>query len=234
MKTTRIIIENAAVTALVYAVTAVTIAAVLFSVVLEPTIGRAAASANDTFTIRQEITDEISFLVTAADVTMVGPIQGVTGGTATGTTLAVVRSNSNSGYTLDIAFSNSPAMRGETTLSTAIRNFASSSNMIEPNFTFTASTAAMFGYTVAASTTSDLDQSFLNNGSICNAGAGFTANTCWMSPSTTNFRVVNRPTSAPTGATTSFTFRVTVPSNPSPAVDEDFYQATATLTATNQ
>ncbi len=234
MNTTHAIIEKATKTALMYAVAAITMATMLFSIVLEPTIGRAAASANDTFTIRQQITDEISFLVTAADVTMVGPIQGVTGGTATGTTFAVVRSNSNSGYTMDISFSNSPAMRGETTLSSAIRNFASSSNMIEPNYTFTASTAAMFGYTVAASTTSDLDPSFLNDGSVCNAGAGFTANTCWMTPSTTNFRVINRPTSAPSGATTSFTFRVTVPSNPSPAVDEDFYQATATLTATNQ
>ncbi|MCU0678061.1 MAG: hypothetical protein MUF19_00535 [Candidatus Pacebacteria bacterium] len=219
--------------AILYSLSIVLIGAFLYSLI-EPTISRAAASATDTFLITQQITDEISFLTTAADVTMVGSIQGVTGGHATGTTFAVVRSNSNSGYTMDITFSGAPAMRGTSTLSTAIRDFASSSSMVQPSFAFTASTAAQFGYTVAASTTSDLDPSFLNNGTTCNAGVSYTANTCWMSPSTTAFRIVNRSTSAPTGATTTLTFRVTVPSNPSPALDEDFYVATATLTATNQ
>jgi hypothetical protein len=219
--------------AILYAISIVLVGALTYSLI-EPTIGRAAASATDTFLITQQITDEISFLTTAADVTMVGSIQGVTGGAATGTTFAVVRSNSNSGYTMDITFSGAPAMRGTSTLSTAIRDFASSSSMVQPSFAFTASTAAQFGYTVAASTTSDLDPSFLNNGTTCNAGVSYTANTCWMSPSTTAFRIVNRSTSAPTGATTTLTFRVTVPSNPSPALDEDFYVATATLTATNQ
>lgn len=220
--------------ALMYAFSAILVMALLFSLILEPTLGRAAASANDTFLITQQITDEISFLVPAADVTMVGSIQGVTGGYATGTTYAVVRSNSNSGYTMDISFSNAPAMRGTSTLSTAIRDFATSSTMMQPSFAFVSSTSAQFGYTVSASTTSDLDPSFLNNGTICNSGAGFTANTCWMTPSTTAYRIINRSTSAPTGATTTLTFKIEVPSNPSPAVEEDFYVATATLTATNQ
>jgi hypothetical protein len=220
--------------ALLYAISALTLLALIFSLVLEPTLGRAAATTNDTFLISQEITDEISFLVPAADVTMVGPVQGVSGGYATGTTYAVVRSNSNSGYTMDISFSNAPAMRGNTTFSTGIRDYATSSTMMQPSFTFVASSAAQFGYTVAASTTSDLDPSFLNDGSTCNAGAGYTANRCWMTPSTTAYRIINRSTSAPTGATTTLTFHINVPSNPSPALDEDFYTATATLTATNQ
>jgi hypothetical protein len=220
--------------ALVYAVSALMLTVLMFSLVLEPTLGRAAATANDTFLITQSITDEISFLVPAADVTMVGPIQGVTGGYATGTTYAVVRSNSNSGYTMDISFSNAPAMRGNTTFSTGIRDYATSSTMMQPSFTFVASSAAQFGYTVAASTTSDLDPSFLNDGSTCNAGAGYTANRCWMTPSTTAYRIINRSTSAPSGATTTLTFHINVPSNPSPSLDEDFYTATATLTATNQ
>lgn len=198
---------------------------------LEPVVGR--AQVTDDFTIRQQITDEISFLVPAANVTMAGSIQGLTGGYATGTTYAVVRTNSSTGYTMDIAFSNSPAMRGETTLSTAIRNFGDTAG--EPSFTFGASTSAQFGYTVAASSTTDLDQSFLDNGSACNqSGGSYTANRCWKAPSTTNFRIVNRSSSAGTGATTTLVFHVAVPNNPSPAVDEDFYTATATLTATNQ
>jgi hypothetical protein len=219
--------------ALFYSVSVVLIGAFIYSLA-EPTIGRAGAPVNDTFLITQQITDEISFLTTAADVTMVGAIQGVTGGAATGTTFAVIRTNSNSGYTMDISFSGNPAMLGTSTLSTAIRNFATSSTMMQPNFNFTASTAAMFGYTVSASTTSDLDPSFLNDGSTCNAGAGYTADRCWMTPSTTAYRIINRSTSAPTGATTSLNFKVVVPNNPSPTLDEDFYVATATLTATNQ
>lgn len=201
---------------------------------VEPTVSRAAATAQSTFLITQQITDEISFLVAATNTTMVGSIQGISGGQATGTTFAVVRSNSAAGYTMDIAFTNNPAMRGSSTASTAIRNYATSSGMVEPSFAFVASSAAQFGYTVAASTTSDLDPSFLNNGTICNAGASYNANTCWARPSSTNFRIVNRGTSAPTGATTTLTFRVQVPTNPVPTVDQDFYIATATLTATNQ
>lgn len=216
-------------------IAAVTIASLLVAsyVLVEPTMGRAAATASEVFTITQEITDEISFQA-VTDVTMVSSIQGVTGGYATGTTFAVVRSNSNSGYTMDIAFANSPAMRGSSTLSTAIRNFATSSTQTQPSFIFVASTSAQFGYTVAASTTSDLDPSFLNNGTICNSGAGYTANSCWMTPSTTNYRIIDRDTPANDGATTTLTFHIQVPNNPSPVLDEDFYIATATLTATNQ
>jgi hypothetical protein len=217
-----------------------TVAAIMCSILLfmaaEPSVSRgASASTTDTFTIRQQITDEISFVVPATDVTMVGTIAGVTGGQATGSTQFAVRSNSNSGYTVDISFLNSPAMRGEATLSQAIRNYMSTTT--EPTYSFNSSTSAMFGYTVSASTTSDLDPSFLDNGSnACNTGAADTGTvaTCWMAPSTTNFRIINRSTAATTSATSTLTFRVVVPSNPVPGVEEDYYTATATLTATNQ
>jgi hypothetical protein len=222
--------------ALIYSI-AVFMACLMLFMIAEPTVGRGAtASSTDTFTIRQQITDEISFLVPAADVTMIGALNGLTGGQASGTTYFVVRSNSNSGYTVDVAFSNSPAMRGESTNSTALRNYGSST---EPTYTFFSSTSAQFGFTVSASTTLDLDPSFLDNGStLCNQPGGSDtggAASCWMgATSTSNYRIINRSTSAGTGATTSMTFRVQVPSSPSPALDEDFYTATATLTAVNQ
>ena len=196
---------------------------------LEPQLGFAVV---DDFTIRQQITDEISFTVPAADVTMVGPIQGITGGNATGSTYTVVRTNSAAGYTMDISFSNGPAMRGEVSTSTSIRDYGVYG--AEPTFAFTASTAAQFAYTVSASSSTDLDPSFLNNGTNCNTGSATTTDRCWKGASTTNFRIINRSTNASNGATTTIKFVVNVPSNPSPALVQDFYQATATLTALNQ
>lgn len=195
--------------------------------VLEPVIGRAAT---DTFTVRQQITSEISFLVPAADVTMVGAIAGISGGNATGTTYAVVRTNNAAGYTMDIAFSGSPAMRGEVSGSTAIKDYVGA----EPSYTFVASSSSLFAYSVTASSSTDVDPSFLNNGAACNTGSTSTADACWKGASTTDFRIVNRNTEAGTGATTTITFVVNVPSNPSPAVQQDYYTATATLTALNQ
>lgn len=206
------------------------ITAILAFGILEPTVSRAVT---DEFTIRQQITDEISFLVPAANVTMVGSIAGITGGNATGTTFAVVQTNSPTGYTMNISFLNNPAMLGETTGSTAIRDYGTST-AAEPTFVYNASTSAQFAYTVSASTTSDVDQSFRDNGSVCNTGSGDVANACWKGPSTSNFQIINRTTSANSGATTSIQFRVSVPNNPSPALEEDFYTATATLTAVTQ
>lgn len=212
--------------AIMAAITAVVLLALSFSV-LEPTLSLAIV---DDFTIRQQITDEISFTVPAADVTMAGAIQGITGGNATGSTQTVVRTNSAGGYTMDIAFSGAPAMRGDVSTSSSIRDYVGA----EPSFTFTASSAALFAYTVTASSTTDLDPSFLNNGAACNTGSGSTVDRCWKGPAVTNFRIVNRNSSASGGATTTIKFIVNVPNNPSPALVQDFYTATATLTALNQ
>ncbi len=203
---------------------------------LEPTIGRTAAfaSSTDEFLITQTITGEISFAALTPDVTMAGAINGITGGNSTGTTYAVVRTNSVTGYTMDISFSNSPAMRGNVSTSTAIRNYVGVAG--EPEYAFTASSAALFAYTVSASNTTDLDRSFLDNGSVCDSlGGSDTADACWMgNTGTSTFRIINRGSAADTGATTTIKFKINVPNNPSPAVAADTYTATATLTATNQ
>jgi hypothetical protein len=219
--------------ALALAAATVFFVAVLF-MSFEPTISRGAfASTTDQFLVTQTITGEISFQTPAADVTMVGAINGITGGNSTGTTFAVVRTNSVTGYTMDLSFSNSPAMRGNVSTSTAIRNYVGTAG--EPTFNFTASSAALFAYTVSASNTLDLDQSFRDDGANCNTGSGDTANACWMgNVGTSTFRIVSRNSAADTGATTSIQFRINVPNNPSPSVVADTYTATATLTATNQ
>ena len=201
---------------------------------IEPTVGQAVTSGP--FTIKTTITDEISFLVNAANVIATGSINGITGGTANGTTTAVVRTNSNTGYNMSIAFfdnGSGQAMQGDVTDSDSIRDYPATSS--QPTFLFsTASTSAVFGYTVSAAVTSDLDPSFLNNGTVCNSGPTYTADRCWMEPTTTGFTIINRASAATTGATSTISFRVHVPSNPTPGLVADIYTATATLTALNQ
>jgi hypothetical protein len=203
---------------------------------LEPKIGQAVTSGP--FTIKQTITDEISFLVNAANVVATGTLAGITGGTANGTTTAVVATNSYTGYTMSIAYASNGtdnAMVGETSGSQSIHDYPSVGG--QPTFNFsTASTSAVFGYTVSASNDTDLDDSFLDDGSTnCNIGAGtYTAGKCWMEPMTSGFQIIDRGTAAVSGATTTIAFKIYVPNNPSPVVVSDTYTATATLTALNQ
>ena len=79
------------------------IVAVVFATffMVEPKVGQAVT---DSFTIKQTITAEISFMASTSDVTMSGAINGVTGGTANGTTTAVVTTNNSTGYNMTIAF----------------------------------------------------------------------------------------------------------------------------------
>lgn len=212
-----------------FAMSGMLVAMLSFSV-LEPTVSQAVTSI---FSVRQQVTAEISFTLSAANVAMTGALGGVTGGNATGSVSVAVLTNSTTGYTMDVSFQNSPAMKGEVTDSTAIRNYGSST---EPTYLFFGSTSAQFAYTVQASSSSDLDPSFLSNGSsACNTGTTMAANTCWMGASTTNFRIINRGTAAATTtATTTLLFKVLIPNNPAIPVSSDFYTATATLTAVTQ
>ena len=216
------------------------IAAVLISLLgvatffaFEPSVGR--SQVNDTFLVTQSITDEISFLVTATDVSMVSSIAGLTGGAATGTTLVVVRSNDSSGYNMTLTFSSSTAMN-QNSGTGYINNYTPAVATV-PDFVWADNStgqASEFGYTVMASTSADLDQSFKNDTSVCNAGSNSTIYRCWMSPSTTPETIVNRTTATGNGgATTTLIFRVNVPNAPSPALPSGTYTATGTLTATN-
>lgn len=219
--------------AIVASILAVILVALSFFMI-EPTVGQAVTSGP--FTIKTTITDEISFLVNAANVVATGSINGITGGTANGTTTAVVRTNSSTGYNMSIAFfdnGSGQAMQGDVSGSDAIRDYPATGG--QPTFTFsTASTSSVFGYTVSAAVTSDLDPSFLNNGAACNTGAAYTADRCWMEPTTSDFTIINRGSSAVNGATSTIMFRVHVPNSPNPGLVADVYTATATLTALNQ
>ena len=222
------------------AVLAVSVAAASFFI-LEPRMGLAQSNIS-TFTISQVIGDEISFTLPADNVSMVGTLNGLTGGTANGSTTVAVRTNAPNGYNMSIRFATTSypgaVMVADNNPGSAIHDYRVTGGV--PTYSFdTSSTSAVFGYTVAApaSFLADLAQSFLHNGSnACNEPGGSTANatnTCWMQPLLSNFEIVNRDSSATAGATTTIHFRVHVPDSPTPGLVADTYTATATLTALN-
>lgn len=202
---------------------------------LEPTIGR--SQQTDSFLVSQTITNEISFLVTAPNVTMAGSIAGITGGYATGTTVASINTNNVTGYnmTLHFATNSVPHAMYASSSGAYINNYTpASTSPGVPDFTWVDNStgqAAEFGYTVRASTTSEVDLSFMNDGSACNAGTNETNDRCWLNPTTTPERIINS-SAANTSSTTTIKFKVAVPNSPSPALISGIYVATGTLTAT--
>lgn len=186
----------------------------------------------DQFTVSQTVTSEISFATTATDVTMSPSLGGITGGTSNGTTTVVVLTNDSSGYTMTIKASTSPAMDGETTTGT-IADYTPAAVGV-PDFTYSVPSSAEFGYTVLASTTSDLAQKFKDDGaSTCNTGSADTsgAASCWYGLSTAATSTIFRTTAtSASGSTSSVVFKLTI--NSGSFVPEDTYKATTTLTAT--
>ncbi len=210
----------------------ISIATLFMFIALEPSIIRA-ADAGDQFTISVGVTSEISFSTPATDITLTS-IPGITGGTSTGGTQVVVLTNNAAGYSMTLKASSSPALQGETQ-GGSVPDYTPSAGTV-PDYTWSVpANTAEFGYTVSASSTPDLDPSFLDNGSACNTGSADTngLDSCWLNASTTDETIVNRDseTDASGQATTIF-FRLQIQSDPSPALPQDTYTATTTLTAT--
>lgn len=195
--------------------------------VFEPTVSRAIV---DVHKVTQSVTAEISFLATPADVVMSPALAGLTGGSAAGTTTVRVLTNNDTGYNMTIAFSSSTAM-GRNGGGGVIANYTPASAGV-PDFNFANEVYGQFAYTVSASTTADLDQSFKDTGAACNSSTADAVGKCWLDPDTVAETIINRTTATlSSGATTSISFRVHIPSSPLPAISEGTYVATATLTA---
>ncbi len=197
--------------------------------VAEPRVGQAIY---DQFTISQTVTAEISFLATANNVTMSPSLAGITGGTSNGSTQVRVMTNNATGYSMSITASSSPALQGNSQ-GGEFQDYTEASAGT-PDFTFSVgSNTAEFAYSVKATTTSDVDPTFRDNGTdTCATGSSNTAGACWYNLSTSPETIINRATETPaSGATTTIFFRAQITANPSPAVPADTYVATTTLTA---
>ncbi len=201
----------------------------------EPAISLGATSGTSQFTISQSVTAELSFTNPASNVTMSPSLGGLTGGTANGAVQVAVTTNSHLGYQMTLTASSSAGMIGIASSSNSIPAYVPSATNV-PDYTFTTPVnTARFGYTIEATTTTDVAQAFRDNGSnACNnAAATDTVNACWLNASTTAFTIINRNFQTPqTGASTTVKFRVVISANPSPVIPDDTYVATTTLTAT--
>jgi len=191
----------------------------------------ATAQTTDEFIITQDINGEISFATTANDVTMSTPIGALTGGSSTGSTQVAVTTNEPAGYSMDIRFEDDSAMQRDG----GGGEIADYTPVGTSDYAFSTSTASgEFGYSVSADTPADAVAAFQDDGSSsCGSGGSSTVGACWVAPTTTDYEIINRSSATgPTGATTTLSFQVYIPPNPSPTIPTGSYTATATLTIT--
>lgn len=202
---------------------------VLAFVLLEPTI-----SLGSTNTVSQSVTTEIAFVTPATDIVLSPSIDVSLGGQASGQTQVVVITNDHLGYSMTVTASSSLGMIGNASSTLYIPAYVTSTPGT-PDFSFNVpANTAYYGYTVEASTTSDLATAFRDDTSTCGVIAGSdTADRCWISASATPYTVINRANVTPlSGATTTLKFLVYINANPNPGIPNDTYVATTTLTAT--
>lgn len=206
----------------------------------EPVIGQS-ATATEVFTVTQTVSGAISFLASTTPVTMIGTLDGLSGGTSYGTTTSRVRTNNVTGYNMTIKFaSTSPMIRngGGGYITTYV--YSTNTTNYPSGFDVTPSNA-QFGFSANASNTSEISAIFKGNGTtLCGStnGSSFVINNCWRGASSTDAAATTQVilSSAPTpasGSTTTVQFRITIPNNPTPVVADGTYTATATLTATD-
>ena len=202
----------------------------LMFLVVEPAIGNAI---EDQFTITQSVTAEISFLTPSSDITMSPSLAGLTGGTANGSTYVRVLTNNATGYSMSLTASSSSGMIGNTQGGNIPALVPAVAGVPDYAFSTMGSNLAGFAYTVEASTTGEVTQPFRDNGSnTCNTGSTEGVNTCWLNATTGPMLIINRSTeTAASGATTTIKFRTIIMPSPAPAIPQDTYVATTTLTA---
>ncbi len=171
----------------------------------------------------QQMTNRFISMTTPSPVTMAPSIQGITGGTANGSTTVTVTTDSAAGYTLTISASQSPALtKGGDSIADYVPGGV-------PDFSFTTGASdSHFGYSPSGV---DTASRFKDNGTdTCNTGSNETALACWDGLDTVAETIANRTSAnTPSGSTTTVHFRVGVGGGV--VQTAGVYTATTTLTA---
>ncbi|MEK7585432.1 MAG: hypothetical protein AAB455_02890 [Patescibacteria group bacterium] len=158
-----------------------------------------------------------------SDVTL-SSINNIDGGGSTGSVVWTVTTDNGAGYTLAIAASTNPALRGT---SGSFDDYAPSGAV--PDYLWSlAATAAEFGFSIEGT---DTASRYLDNGSACGVGASQNTDRCWDGLSTTNRTVASRASpNSPAGTATTVKLQAEIgtSNNTQPAEN---YSATITATA---
>jgi len=135
---------------------------------------------------------------------MSATINGVGGGSSTGSAVWRVETDNPAGYELSIRSNSTPAL---TSGSDSFSDYSPS--YADPDFSWsTPATESRFGFSPEGD---DLINSFLDNGVSCGSGVLDTNSACWDGFSTTN-KIIARSSNPnyPTGASTTVKFRADV------------------------
>jgi len=182
------------------------------------------------FTISQEINTEIS--LTPISPIVLGSIPGLTGGqTADGySELFTIKTNNPTGYFATIHFSDEVAMQ-RVDGGGFINNYAPV-DLATPDYNFIVPDKSHgFGYMVNGG--NDTAQKFMIGGGDCGLGVGWSNYLCWYNQpdATIPVKILERQTPTSGSGNLAFIrFKIGVAPNPSPALPEGMYQATATIT----
>lgn len=170
----------------------------------------------------QQMQEVYLAMTTPAAVTMAPALDGLVGGTSSGTTTVTVTTDGPAGYQLTIAAENEPAMQSYTD---TIADYVPA--LAPPDFLF--STAAGDAHFAFSPFGDDVVQRFLNDTNDCDAGGTSTAGRCWDGLATTSAAIAESALpNHPTGTETSIAFRVGIGASVNQTLGT--YVATTTLT----
>jgi hypothetical protein len=216
--------QNPLVAALTATFATALVGAMLY-LVFEPTAMFAADDTNS-FTVSQEIGAEIAFTTTSGNIAMNGTaIGGETGGIRTGSTTVGITTNDASGYTLAIKFEDATGMVNPVSADEIIYYATTTPDY---NMGLGAASSA-FAYSVSST---NAVSAFLNNGSACGAGSSSADNCYAMHGAPTTDETIVDSNATASNELTVVGFQVIVGN--SSGLENGFYYATTTLTATSK
>lgn len=159
-----------------------------------------------------------------SDVNLTPDINGLLGGSASGSATWTILTDDPAGYTLIIRSGSDPSLLGNN--GSSFNDYSPSGG--SPDYTWAAaSNTAVFGFTPEGT---DIVQRYRDNGSVCNTGSLDTPNKCWEGLGTVNKTIAqgsggNQPSGTPT------TVRFQAESGNAKITPNDTYTATIVVTA---